>query len=175
MPGLCSHAQQTISQASCRADCAVHCLARIGDAGVELTVEVLFYKRLSSLVPADEQAKESIAHIAQGECVAVRIRRPRNVGHHRKFFSLLQLVFENQEVYPTLDHFLTAVKIAAGWYEDVPITVAGKLVYIPKSISFERMDQGEFERFYLQAIAAICRLLPQFKAEHLQDAVAEYA
>ena len=138
-------------------------------------MEVWFYKRLSSLVPADEAAKEAIAHVSQGECVAVKIRRPRNLGHHRKFFSLMQLVFENQDDYPTLDHFLTAVKIAAGWYEDAPIEVSGKLVYIPKSISFAKMDQGEFERFYGQAIAAICRLLPQFKAEDLREAVLEYA
>lgn len=138
-------------------------------------MESLFFKRLSSLVPADDAAKEAIASLAQGECIAVKIRRPRNIGHHRKFFSLMQLVFENQELYPTLDHFLTAVKVAAGWYEDAPITVSGKLVYIPKSISFARMDQGEFERFYGQAIAAICRLLPQFKAEDLRDAVLEFA
>lgn len=138
-------------------------------------MELYFYKRLSSLVPADDAAKEAIAHLAQGECIAVSFRRPRNIGHHRKFFSLLQLVFENQELYPTLEHLLTAVKIAAGWYEDAPITVSGMLVYIPRSISFARMDQTAFEKFYGEAIAAICHLLPQFKAEDLREAVLEYA
>ena len=138
-------------------------------------IELWFVKKLSALHPADDEAKEALAKIAQGECIAVSVRRPRNIHHHRKFFSMLQLVFENQEVYPTLEHLLTAVKISAGWYHDVPVRVNGKLCYLPKSISFASMDQVEFDRFYEQSIRAVCGLLPQFKCEELMEAVMEYA
>ena len=137
--------------------------------------EVILCKRLTSLIPVDDEGKEVLDGIGQGELVKVKITKPRNLKHHRKFFSMLQLVFQNQDRYPTLKHLLTAVKIEAGWYEDVPIDVRGNPYFIPKSISFARMDQLEFDEFYTQAIAACCRLLPHLNAEDIEQEVMLYA
>lgn len=138
-------------------------------------MEILLCKRMSSLIPIDDASKEALGSIGQGELVRVKISRPRNLGHHRKFFSMLQLVFENQERFPTLDHLLTAVKIEAGLYEDAPIDLNGRLIYIPKSISFAKMDQATFDDFYHRAIAACCRLLPHLNAEDIEQEVIAYA
>jgi len=137
--------------------------------------EVTLCKRLSSLIPIDDEGKEALNSIGQGELIRVKLTKARNLKHHRKFFSMLQLVLENQERFPTIDHLLTAVKIEAGFYEDAPIDVRGKLVYLPKSISFAKMDQSTFDDFYLRAIAAVCRLLPHLNAEDIEQEVMAYA
>lgn len=137
--------------------------------------EVTLCKRMSSLIPIDDEGKEALNSVGQGELVRVKLTKARNLKHHKKFMSMLQLVLANQEKYPTMTHLLTAVKIEAGWYEDAPIEVGGKLVYLPKSISFAKMDQSEFDLFYDSAIHAVCRLLPHLKAEDIRDEVIAYA
>ena len=138
-------------------------------------MDVVLCKRISSLIPIDDEGKEALDSIGQGEMVKVKITKSRNLRHHKKFFSMLHLVLDNQEKYPTLRHLLTAVKIEAGWYEDAPIEVSGKLVYLPSSISFAKMDQLEFDMFYNDAIAACCRLLPHLQAEDIRNEVIAYA
>ena len=137
--------------------------------------DLILCKRIASLIPVDDEGREALNGLGQGEMVRVRLTKPRNLKHHRKFFSMMQLVFQNQERFPTMDHLLTAVKIEAGLYEDAPIDVNGRLVYIPKSISFARMDQFQFDDFYMRAIAACCRLLPHLNAEDIEQEVIAYA
>lgn len=138
-------------------------------------MDVVLCKRISSLIPIDEEGKDALAGIGQGELIKVKITKARNLKHHKKFFSMLNLVLDNQESYPTLKHLLTAVKLEAGWYEDVPISVKGVPHFIPKSISFAKMDQLEFDDFYMQAIAACCRLLPHLNARDIEAEVLAYA
>jgi hypothetical protein len=138
-------------------------------------MDIVMCKRIASLIPIDDEGKDALDGIGQGELVKVKITKARNLKHHNKFFSMLGLVFDNQEKYPTPKHLLTAVKIEAGWYEDVPVEVSGKLSYLPKSISFAKMDQLEFSEFYDQAIAACCRLLPHLNAEDIKNEVIAYA
>ena len=137
--------------------------------------DLILCKRIASLIPVDDEGREALNGLGQGEMVRVRLTKPRNLKHHRKFFSMMQLVFQNQERFPTMDHLLTAVKIEAGLYEGAPIGVNGRLVYIPKSISFARMDQFQFDDFYMRAIAACCRLLPHLNAEDIEQEVIAYA
>lgn len=137
--------------------------------------EVILCKRITSLIPIDDEGKEALDGIGQGELIKVKITKARNLKHHKKFFDMLQLVFSNQETYPTLKHLLTAVKLEAGWYEDEAVDVNGKRSYLVKSISFAKMDQVEFNEFYMQSIAAICRLLPHLNAEDIEHEVMAYA
>lgn len=138
-------------------------------------MDVVMCKRISSLIPVDDEGKEAIDGIGQGELVRVKITKARNLKHHKKFFSMLNLVLENQDKYPTQKHLLTAVKLEAGWYEDEAVDVNGKRSYLVKSISFAKMDQVEFDKFYEEAIAACCRLLPHLNADDIRDEVIAYA
>ena len=110
--------------------------------------------------------------IKQGETVSVEVRQPRNVYHHRKFFALLNLVFENQEKYETVEQLLTIFKIGTGHYETM--VMKNGLAYIPKSISFAKMDQGEFEEFWDKCIKLITtRILPGVTKESLEREILE--
>ena len=91
----------------------------------------------------------------------VEVKEARNPGHHRKFFSMVGFIFKNQDKYETVTDLLIEIKLRTGHYKE-HVTARGKLVYIPKSISFAKMDQKEFEEFYDKAIdICIKYILPE--------------
>jgi hypothetical protein len=129
---------------------------------------LLFRKTLSGLKPADEGAEEALRKVPLDKVVAVKIKRPRNLGHHRKFFALLKIVFENQEVYASEQALLAAIKIATG--HCVPLVLAdGTRAFVPSSISFASMDQTEFEAFWDKVVTLVCaKIIPNLKREDLE-------
>jgi len=102
---------------------------------------------------------------------------PRHGKHHRKFFALLQLVAENSETYDTVEKALVAVKLVTGYCDPVIHPETGEFLQIPRSISYESMDQDEFEKFYSAAIDGVLRhILPHLdkeKADRLIDMIVE--
>lgn len=96
-----------------------------------------------------------------GGYIKVETARPRNPGHHRKFFALLRLVSDNSEVYNTKEKALTAIKLVTGYADPLIDPRTGGLLMIPRSISYESMDQDKFDEFYSQAIDGILQhILP---------------
>lgn len=49
------------------------------------------------LAPADQAAVDALGKIKLGATVAVSMRQPRNIGHHRKLFALLNVAYESWE------------------------------------------------------------------------------
>jgi hypothetical protein len=112
--------------------------------------------------------------MSAGELVSFSWKRERNPGFHRKFFALVTYVKDNSEVFDTKAKATTAVKIAAGHVEWEMSPVTGELVPIPKSISFDAMDQNEFDQFYSDAIDGIVKhVLPHMNRVDLQTALEE--
>lgn len=107
---------------------------------------------LAPSLPDDELALESIK---RGEIVTVNITRSRNSQFNRKFFALLNIVVENTD-YLNTDQILHLLKLKLGHYDEV-ISTNGKVVYIPRSISFAKMSPDEFNKFYNQSITIILR------------------
>jgi hypothetical protein len=112
-----------------------------------------------------------------GSWLRVEFTRPRHVKHHRKLFALIALITENSEVYDTKPKALVAIKLVTGHFDLMVDPRTGEILRIPKSISFEDMDQEAFEVFYPLAIDGILRhILPQLdrhKAEYLLDMIVE--
>jgi len=104
----------------------------------------------NALHPVGDVAEEFFAKLKWGMDMLVTISRPRNLAHHRKFFTMVHKVFQNQEVYRSEDDLLDALKIAIGHVKR--IIVKGVEHVIPKSISFAKMDQDEFDDFYKRAV-----------------------
>lgn len=109
----------------------------------------LAVKKLSALRPLDEAGEVALGSIGDGEVVTVEVRKTRNPKHHRKFWALMTIVWDNMDHdrYPTVENLVAAIKISAGHREVVQLP-NGTEVYIPKSISFAKMDQTEFNAFY---------------------------
>lgn len=128
-------------------------------------------KNLGSLHPMDAAGEDALRKLKNGEDVQVEIKRPRNIKHHRKFFALVNLVFENQDHYQSVDHLLVALKVALG-HCDTVILKNGGVGYIPKSIAFHKMDQSQFEEFYDRTCDIIAKhFLPGVTSDNLKAEV----
>ena len=112
-----------------------------------------------------------------GKWLRVEFSSPRHGKHHRKFMALLQLVTENSETYNTIEKALVAVKLVVGHFDLMVDPKTGEIIQVPKSISYESMDQEAFDAFYSAAIDGVLQhILPQLdaeKAEQLLEMIVE--
>jgi hypothetical protein len=131
-----------------------------------------FIKSDSKLIPANDETFEKIKKMSIGESIFMEWKPKRNYKFHKKLFSLLNFVYENQTHYKSIDNLLEAYKFKAGYFETI-VTHTGKKHYKAKSISFHTMDNEEFERFYSAAIDTSLELIPMNKAE-LEETVLRY-
>jgi hypothetical protein len=128
----------------------------------------------NSLKPGDEQAEQWLNKVPFAEPVVCTLTRPRNPEFHRKFFSLLQLVFENQERYDNFERFRKEIVMRAGFYEE-HVHLTGKVSYVAKSLAFDKMDALEFEALYDKCCEVIIQYFwPDISKHHLEEAVLDY-
>ena len=113
-------------------------------------MEIMVVNTVTGLVPkygTDYEAKKRLPIGWEG---IVTVRLPRNYEFHKKFFALLHLGFENQDNYGDFDDYRALITCRAGYYKEIK-TDKG-VVYMPKSISFSKMDELEFEELYNKVI-----------------------
>ena len=96
--------------------------------------------------------------IPLNEPIEFEFTKKRNYKFHKKFFALLNLVFENQEVYNNLEHLRKDLTISAGYY-DIRHNFEGVEIYEPKSISFAKMDDNEFSELYNRFVDVVVKWL----------------
>ncbi|WP_417086083.1 DUF1367 family protein [Lancefieldella rimae] len=114
----------------------------------------------AGLVPLDDMDWEQKKQLRLGSDVRVHITMPRNLRFHKKFMALLRLTLDNlpediqqsMHIY-SIEAMLAAVKIDLGYYDTVQ--VSGRNVVKLRSISFAKMDETAFERFYDLAVTDI--------------------
>ena len=122
--------------------------------------EIFLTKRCGVLMPASESDTEKLATLAEGETIRADLKRPRNIGYHRKYFALLDVLYNIFE--PVVDgekwyngvqpvknreRFRKDIAIATGHYELV-VNIKGEVRAEAKSISFAAMDDAEFSKLY---------------------------
>lgn len=122
-------------------------------------------------MPDDDSTVDQLQKLKAGEVVRVEYKRPRNVQFHRKFMALVNLVFDNQDKYANREDLLTELKLQVGHYEE-HITLGGKVIYQPKSISFASMDNDEFSTFYSKVVDVVLRFfLTDMEEDELHNMV----
>ncbi len=109
-------------------------------------------------VPYTDQDKESLGRVKFGEVIRCDFKRPRNPGHHRKAFALLNAMFENQDMTENFDQFYDWVKAKAGLFEPV-FGVEG--FFKLKSLSYSSMGQEDFDKVYQKIITVAVEELGQ--------------
>lgn len=101
-----------------------------------------------------------------GDVVRVEVTKPRNPRHHRLVFGLLHQVAEQLDM--TTDNLLILVKIRMGLVDTIIDASNGRTHYVPRSVDFENMDQGEFAVFHRDLSRLIARTwLPGFTPEQV--------
>ena len=118
--------------------------------------------------PAYNSDYELAKQIPLNESIEFEYTKKRNVKFHRKFFALLNLVYENQEVYNNIEHLRKDLTISAGFYE-IRYNFEGVEIYEPKSISFAKMDDIEFAELYNRFIDVVVKWLGIDKQEILDN------
>lgn len=119
------------------------------------------------LEPIDDMGREILGHL-DGGIVKVALTKARNVGHHRKLFALLSLIYSNQSHYHSVEELLDAIKVYVGHCSVMQLR-DGTEVRVPKSISFSNMDQVEFNAFWDRVVKVVCeQILPGVTAEELE-------
>lgn len=136
--------------------------------------EVTMVKVPGGLAPADAEAEELMKKIKQGRPVRCKIVRIRSWEFHKKFFVLANFAFDlwtetmparkhemkfggrviEMDVQPNFERFRKDLVILAGYFE-ATFNIKGDVRVEAKSISFDSMDQDEFEAIYSSCIDVI--------------------
>jgi len=101
---------------------------------------------------------ENAKKIQLNEPIEFEFKRVRNYKFHKKFFALINLVFENQEQYINIEHLRKDLIISAGYY-DLRFNIEGVEIQEAKSISFAKMDETEFSELYNRIIDVVVKWL----------------
>lgn len=109
------------------------------------------------LIPCYDSDYQQAMKIKPGVDYLIEIKQPRNLGNHRRFFALLNLVLSNQSTYSNINHLRHVMTLKAGYFDTV-ITDKGA-VYIPHSISFASMDELKFKEYFSKFIDVACDML----------------
>ncbi len=101
---------------------------------------------------ADDQAKEVLKGFGQGELLFVEVVKSRNPLHHKKYFALLQVTFENQQEghephYDSVEELRAACLCEIGQCTIYDLG-DGVTYRVPKSIAWDKMDQLKFNEIY---------------------------
>lgn len=115
------------------------------------------------LIPMYDSDLDEKHRLRIGDNVLCTIKRPRNYDFHKKYFALLRLTVANlphliqqQMQIFTEEDLLDCLKIDLGlfttrWH-------GGRQIVKTGSISFAKMDNTEFERFFSRSVDAILRI-----------------
>lgn len=130
-------------------------------------------KSNSGLNPSYDVDIDNYSKIPFNETFEIEYKRVRNPKFHRKFFKLIQTVFENQEKYRVLDELREDLTIAAGYHYEHINYLTGEVKIKAKSIAFHNMDETEFSELYNSVIDQIV-LYFHFGKQDLIDHVEQF-
>lgn len=138
-----------------------------------MATDLYMVRKLSSLVPSDRMSEELLRELPEGAVLKAVVTSPRNLKHHRKFMALMQVIFPHQTTYPTMDSLRKAIAVALGYGDTIKFP-DGRIMLIPKSISFAKMDQTAFTEFYDRALELVqTKILPSVDSDDLEREVNE--
>lgn len=90
-----------------------------------------------------ERWQRQVRGMEIGETLAFSWKEPRSRKFHRLFFAMLGNLFDVQEQFADPDQLRAWLTVGAGYADFVP-GPTGRMVALPKSISWHSMDDGEF-------------------------------
>jgi len=117
-------------------------------------MKILLTKTLSGLKPTYDSDYEKLKKIPLNETLEWEVKMSRNIQNHRRYFALMNLVFQNQELTNDINILRSMILIKAGYYVERP-TLDGEIMLDAKSISFSTMDELEFQEVFSRSIDVI--------------------
>ena len=136
-------------------------------------MKILVVKTTSGLKAAYDSDLENFKKIPLNEIFEIEYKKRRNVRFHRKFFSLINLYYSNQDNYTNVDDLRHDLLIVSGFYEDKTNYLTGEITRVSKSLKFSSMDEIEFNQVYEAVKNTISKLL-SVSNEELEREVEQY-
>ena len=100
---------------------------------------------------------EELKKLKQNTQYRFEVKQPRNPRFHRYFMALMQLGYANQEQYNNFDHYRKVMIMKAGFYETIETSKG--TIWLPISISFDKMDESEFNEVFEKVLVVIAEQL----------------
>ncbi|MCC7126438.1 MAG: DUF1367 family protein [Acidobacteria bacterium] len=135
----------------------------------------VFLKRtLAGFAPADETSADTCRRYKVGDIYRADVVKPRSYAFHKLVFALLNLTFANQERYRNFEDFRKAVAMAAGHSREY-IGVDGEIWREAGSLSYDALDQAEFDALFPRMMDVCALLLHDMDRAELAAEVERYA
>jgi hypothetical protein len=109
-------------------------------------MEIYLRNTLTGLIPLYPMDHDEKRKLKLGKDYLAKITLPRNLGFHKKFFALFNIAYQNSRLDMSEKAYRHYLTIKAGYYTAYQ-TPKG-VYYEPDSISFDSMEQDDFEAFY---------------------------
>lgn len=93
-----------------------------------------------------------VKRLEAGEVFDFEIVFPRIGKFHRRHMKIEQTVFDAQDRFSDFEMFRDWIKIGSAWVVWMPGPKGG-IVPLPRSISYAKADQAEFEKYHEQVMA----------------------
>ena len=125
----------------------------------------------------DEDAIE-LRGVGIGDILQAKALDQRNVQHHRKFFALIRIVYDNMPErfdshFPTQDDLRHELIKRAGFYKEY-IDLKGNKQYRAESISFDSMGQKRFDELYSRVLDVVVQWF-LFDRDVLEGEIMQFA
>lgn len=88
--------------------------------------------------------RTAVDNLVIGETLEFSWMAPRSPSYHRRFFARLGFLYDMQEQFEDIDALRAWLTVGAGEATFLP-GPRGKMVAMPKSIKWAKLDQFEFE------------------------------
>lgn len=117
-------------------------------------MELYLLNTVEGLKPCNDDDYDSKRKLKIGQIYKAKIVLARNLDFHRKYFALINTAWayqgEKREAFfhHDVNCFRKTVEIAAGCCEKIYSLSRKEWIEIPKSISFDKMDELEFRELY---------------------------
>lgn len=122
------------------------------------------------LVPMYDEDYDLKKRLKVGQTYVADVKVARNVGFHRKYWALLNAAWSllperTSNGFRSLEGFRSYVIVAAGFYELYFNPRLKEFVEVPRSISFEKMDEVEFSELYDRSKDVIWSIIGRYVSE----------
>lgn len=111
--------------------------------------------KIKALSEHSENILSACKGVTIGYFVIDGIRDPKT---HRKYFQMLALGYDNQSFYKSKEDFRDMMQMKAGYFRTVP-TEKGTVLYLPNSISYDKLDEPDFREVYSNVLDQVIKTL----------------
>jgi hypothetical protein len=134
-------------------------------------MELFLRNTLTGLIPLYPSDQDEKKRLKLGQDYKAKLTLPRNLAFHKKFFALFNIAYQNTSLNMSEKAYRHYLTIKAGYFTAYQ-TPKG-IFYEPDSISFDNMDQAEFEVYYQRFLDVVIKEIGS-TSEEIENMLIEF-